>query len=127
MQVLVLNSAAKKRYSKDAEALTRDFDVVLTAYSLLKDSPVLKVKWHRLLLDESQSVKSPGTNHTKQCASIVAHRRWALSGTPMPKAVDDLLGQLQALQTAPYDNPRIWREQLQPTLGLKRNEKEGNR
>ena len=68
LQVLVLNSAAKKRYSKDAEALTRDFDVVLTAYSLLKDSPVLKVKWHRLLLDESQSVKSPGTNHTKQCA-----------------------------------------------------------
>lgn len=76
--------------------------MVVSAYTILKDSPVGKVRWHRLVLDESQSVKSASSTTTKLVEKIQAARRWCLSGTPMPNQIEDLHGQLAALQMYPY-------------------------
>jgi len=44
---------------------------------------------------------------------IAARRRWCLSGTPMPTSVEDLHGQLAALQWAPYGGS-CFRARLSP-------------
>lgn len=64
---LVLNSSAKAK--KTADDLG-EYDVVVSAYTLLKGSPVLKVRWHRLVLDESTEVKGATSAKTKQVAAI---------------------------------------------------------
>ena len=79
--VLVVNSARK---SKLKAAELAQYDVVISAYSLLKGSPVLDVRWHRLVCDESTELRTTSAAKTRAVASIRAIRRWALSGTPMP-------------------------------------------
>ena len=51
-----------------------DLDLVITTYSLLaRDLPVLQaVPWHRLVLDEAQHVKTPGTQVTRAARALQA-------------------------------------------------------
>ena len=87
-------------------------DIVISAYSLLKGSPVGKVRWHRLVLDESTELKASKAQKTVEVAAIKAHRRWCLSGTPMPNAPACLEGQFAALQMYPYDKARVFNARL---------------
>ncbi len=67
-------------------------DVVLTTYSLLaRDQKHLSsVEWSRLILDEAQQVKNPGTAQTRAASSLPAARRLALTGTPVENRLGDL-------------------------------------
>ena len=97
---LVLNSAAKKAH--DTPSKLSRYHVVVTSYTLLSGSPALKAKWRRVIFDESQTVKEVYTVQARAAEQIIAPFRWALSGTPMPKDVGDLKGQLNVLQTFPF-------------------------
>ncbi|WP_422116357.1 DEAD/DEAH box helicase [Brachybacterium sp. UNK5269] len=69
-----------------------DLDLVITTYSLLaRDLPVLSaVTWHRIVLDEAQHVKTPGTQVTRAARSLQAPHRLALTGTPVENKLADL-------------------------------------
>ena len=105
----LLTSNSMKKVKKDPEVLSK-YDIVVSAFTILKNSPVLNVQWHRLILDECQQARACGASDA--CHSIRAIRRWGLSGTPMPKEVLDLKGQLHALQMAPWD--RLFNTRLLP-------------
>lgn len=65
-------------------------DEVLTA-------PLEQVRWHRIVLDESQKIQSAKTALFAAVDRIKAERRWCLTGTPMPKSPSNLFGQLKFL------------------------------
>ena len=83
------------RFSDDPdpfEARVADHDVVLTTYSLVaRDLTALTaLRWGRIVLDEAQQVKNPGTAVTKAAAQLEASRRVALTGTPVENRLSEL-------------------------------------
>ena len=69
-----------------------DLDLVITTYSLLaRDLTLLQaVPWHRIVLDEAQHVKTPGTQVTRAARALQAPHRLALTGTPVDNRLADL-------------------------------------
>ena len=67
-------------------------DVVLTTYSLVaRDIAALEgVSWTRLVLDEAQQIKNPGTAQTRAVRRLRADRRIALTGTPVENRLSEL-------------------------------------
>ncbi|PIN05671.1 Helicase-like transcription factor HLTF/DNA helicase RAD5, DEAD-box superfamily [Handroanthus impetiginosus] len=62
-----------------------------------------KVKWSRVVLDESQTIKNHRTQVARACCSLRAKRRWCLSGTPIQNSVDELFSYFRFLRYDPYD------------------------
>ncbi|GAO50610.1 hypothetical protein G7K_4734-t1 [Saitoella complicata NRRL Y-17804] len=109
-----------------------DYDVVLTTYDVLKteihfaapasqrslrpgrpkergESPLLKLMWWRVCLDESQMVENKGTNASRMACMIPRVNAWAVSGTPMRSSASDVLGLLTFLRYYPFNqNPPAW-------------------
>jgi SNF2 family DNA or RNA helicase len=116
---LVLNSAAKRTHSA---AKLASYDLVITSYGLLDlgtedlppylrepgepDKPrcaALRVRWRRVIFDESQALKDSTTIASRCARELDAPYRWALSGTPCPSGAFEFSGQFRALQLCPYD------------------------
>lgn len=131
---------------RDIRRLATEFDVVVTTYSTLGAdwarlikakgkageggpdparevqlrrggvSPLHDVHWHRLVMDESHTVKSPATLQTQACAAVEAARRWCCTATPMGNDVMDLLGQFAALRMAPFNDKTFFTEHFRHIL-----------
>ena len=111
VRVLLLDSANKKKHG--AHSLC-GYDIVITSYSMLKASPVVTLRWHRVVLDEAQEVRNADSAVTKAVASIQASRRWALTGTPFVASHNDLHGQLAALHILPFSSSSLFHQRLSP-------------
>ncbi|MCJ1282018.1 hypothetical protein MMC26_001341 [Xylographa opegraphella] len=118
---------ATDRDASDEEMLTRllDHDIVLTTYGTLaseihyssatpqrnlrhekkyerRKSPLVRIDWWRVVLDECQMVES-GVSHAAKVAQLIPRRNaWAVSGTPLKRDAADLLGLLIFLRLEPY-------------------------
>ncbi|KAM8710593.1 hypothetical protein ACLKA7_017248 [Drosophila subpalustris] len=90
------------------------YDIVLTDYTILvheinhtprnttdremryeqrymrPSSPLLMVKWWRVCLDEAQMVESNTSKAAQMVSNLPAVHRWAITGTPIQKTIDDL-------------------------------------
>ena len=66
--------------------------VVLSTYSVIaRDIDMLRtVEWARIVLDEAQQIKNPGTAQTKAVSALSAPRKIALTGTPVENRLSDL-------------------------------------
>lgn len=71
---------------------TAGHDVVLTTYSLVgRDLTALaRVCWGRLVLDEAQQIKNPGTAQARAVRQVPATRRVAMTGTPVENRLSEL-------------------------------------
>lgn len=76
-----------------------DADVVLTTYSLVpRDLELLQsVRWGRMVLDEAQQVKNPGTAQSKAIRLLQADRKVALTGTPVENRLSELWSLMHVL------------------------------
>ncbi len=89
--------------SGDPEDMRADYradaDVVLTTYSIVpRDLELLQsVRWGRIVLDEAQQVKNPGTAQTKAIRQLEADRRVALTGTPVENRLSELWSLMHVL------------------------------
>ncbi len=74
-------------------------DVVLTTYSLIpRDLALLQsIRWGRMVLDEAQQVKNPGTAQTKAIRQLSVDRRIALTGTPVENRLSELWSLMHVL------------------------------
>ncbi len=67
-------------------------DAVITTYALVhRDRDTLaRVHWHRVVLDEAQTVKNPLTKQSLAVRSLAATNRVCLTGTPVENRLSEL-------------------------------------
>ncbi|KGL78768.1 Helicase-like transcription factor, partial [Tinamus guttatus] len=110
--------------NKDPAILSKQ-DVVLTTYSILAtdygirdDSPLHKIKWLRIVLDEGHAIRNPNAQQTKAVLSLEAHRRWVLTGTPIQNSVKDLWSLISFLKLKPFTDREWWHRTIQRPVTL---------
>lgn len=71
---------------------TTNTDVIITSYPTLRMDTELyrNVLFHTLFVDEAQAFKNPATKTAKSVKMIQAEYRFALTGTPIENALDEL-------------------------------------
>ncbi|XP_061492992.1 helicase-like transcription factor [Rhineura floridana] len=118
--------------SKDPAVLSSQ-DVVLTTYNVLAsdyrargNSPLHKLKWLRVVLDEGHTIRNPNAQQTKAVLDLDAQRRWILTGTPIQNSLKDLWSLLSFLKLKPFIDREWWHRTIQRPVtmgdqgGLKR-------
>ncbi|NXK20046.1 HLTF factor, partial [Arenaria interpres] len=105
--------------SKDPSVLSEQ-DIVLTTYNILAtdygvrgDSPLHKVKWLRIVLDEGHIIRNPNAQQTKAALNLEGHRRWILTGTPIQNSVKDLWALISFLKLKPFTDREWWQRTIQ--------------
>ncbi|NXF08759.1 TTF2 factor, partial [Smithornis capensis] len=118
---------------KRAETLS-GYDIVVTTYSLLSKevptnkeegevpaedhdvgsesstcSPLLRVAWARLILDEAHNIKNPRTQTAIAVCKLRASARWAVTGTPIQNNLLDMYSLLRFLRCSPFDEYKVWK------------------
>ena len=56
-------------------------------------SPLHRIDWHRIIVDESHSLKSRHSKQSRNVMTLQSPRKWLLSGTPINLQIDDLFHQ----------------------------------
>ncbi len=72
------------------------FDIIFSTYGIIvRDIEILKsYKFNYLILDESQSIKNPGSLRYKAANLLKANNKIALTGTPIENSTFDLFAQM---------------------------------
>lgn len=89
-------------------------DVVLTTYNILMsekrkesdtvESPIFKLKWERIVLDEAHTIKNHASQTAQAIFSLKSFRKWAVTGTPIHNAFKDIYSLVKFLQFSPFDD-----------------------
>ena len=108
--------------NRDPQKLGK-YDVVVTTYSTMaSDShrmaaakgphyvpPLMRVRWHRIILDESHCLKGASTQQSRACRDLMATRRWCVTGTPVVGGLSDIRHQLKFVGMMPLVKPAFWK------------------
>ncbi|KAG6929543.1 transcription termination factor 2, partial [Chelydra serpentina] len=122
--------------NKQVEALS-EYDIVVTTYSLLSKeiptkkeegevpaedhdvgdmscpcSPLLRVAWARIILDEAHNIKNPKVQTSIAVCKLRASARWAVTGTPIQNNLLDMYSLLRFLRCSPFDEFKLWKNQV---------------
>ncbi|KAG6018325.1 hypothetical protein E4U43_003774 [Claviceps pusilla] len=125
----------KKIRDADETAIVEElcgYDVVITTYSVLSaelhyaleppqrsrrferayhraTSPLVKISWWRLCLDEAQMIENGYTQAALVARVLPRINAWGITGTPVKDDVKDLYGLLLFLRYEPYCSaPQVW-------------------
>ena len=60
-------------------------------------SPLEKFFWHRIVCDESHTLKGTKTSISSTCCMLASRNRWCVTGTPYTLSSEDIYGQLAFL------------------------------
>lgn len=107
--------------TKDAKELLK-YDIVLTTYSTLaseescEESPIKKIEWRRVILDEAHMIKNANTQQSQAVTNLNAKRRWAISGTPVQNNSYDLFSLVSFLKFEPLSMKNLWNSLIQRPL-----------
>ena len=121
----------------------RSYDLVLTTYGILVSDkyamarkaaaqgdagyvpPLEQLEWRRVCLDEAHVLRTARSKTAAACGALRAACRWCVTGTPMPRCVDDLFALYRFLRapsaSAEHGFTRFHREAL-PLAKLGRRE-----
>jgi DNA repair protein RAD5 len=118
-------------YGEQAKRITSSqissTDIVITTYGMVqscfsndRDSDVggavlFTHHFRRVILDEAHLVKNPFTNASKACCSIIADRRWAVTGTPISNSLQDIYGLIKFLHHEPWAQFSFWKKAIRDT------------
>ncbi|WP_114744834.1 DEAD/DEAH box helicase [Falsibacillus pallidus] len=90
LEAIVLDGSKKDRVNLQKDL--KGIDIIITSYPLLRSD----VKWyeqqtfHSVFFDEAQAFKNPGTQTARTVKKIQANHRFALTGTPIENAAEEL-------------------------------------
>ncbi|KAH9675300.1 putative SWI/SNF-related matrix-associated actin-dependent regulator of chromatin subfamily A member 3-like 1 [Citrus sinensis] len=98
------------------------YDLVLTTYSTLAieeswlESPVKKIEWWRVILDEAHVIKNANAQQSRTVTNLNAKRRWVVTGTPIQNGSFDLFSLMAFLQFEPFSVKSYWQSLIQRPL-----------
>ncbi|KAL6184135.1 hypothetical protein ACLB2K_045539 [Fragaria x ananassa] len=108
--------------TRNAEELKK-YDIVLTTYSILAtehswptSSPVQKIEWWRVILDEAHTIKNVNAQQSQAVTKLKAKRRWAVTGTPIQNGSFDLFSLMSFLRFEPFSIKSYWQSLVQRPL-----------
>ena len=61
-------------------------------------TPLTRLRWWRVCLDEAQMVESSTAKAAEMALKLDAQHRWAITGTPLSRGLEDLFGLLVRTQ-----------------------------
>ncbi|KAK3028003.1 LOW QUALITY PROTEIN: hypothetical protein RJ639_039093, partial [Escallonia herrerae] len=99
--------------TQDVEELKK-YDIVLTTYSTLAaeeqwvGSPMKKIVWRRVILDEAHVIRNANTQQSRAVTSLSAKRRWVVTGTPIQNGSCDLYSLMSFLRFEPFCTRDYW-------------------
>ncbi|KAK3264219.1 hypothetical protein CYMTET_27027, partial [Cymbomonas tetramitiformis] len=119
---------------RDPQRLATEFDLVVTTYSTAGSDfnakprqgapastpPLSQIHWHRIVLDESHTIKNPAVSHSKACHALSSNLRWCCTGTPINNGLEDLHGQLMFLNIQPFSNKAVFDKFIRPCFSHQR-------
>ncbi|CAN2387700.1 transcription termination factor [Pristimantis euphronides] len=132
LRVCLYHGGNREKNSK----MLAQYDIVITTYSLVskeipakkeegdapaKDqdledqaasSPLLRVAWARIILDEAHNIKNPKVQTSIAVCKLRAGARWAVTGTPIQNNLLDLYSLLRFLRCSPFDEFKLWKSQV---------------
>ncbi|MBA0842839.1 hypothetical protein Goarm_000079 [Gossypium armourianum] len=107
--------------TKEVEELKK-YDIILTTYSTLAteeswfDSPMKKIEWWRVILDEAHVIKNANAQQSKAVTNLKATCRWVVTGTPIQNGSFDLFSLMAFLRFEPFSIKSYWRSLVQRPL-----------
>ncbi|CAG7555879.1 unnamed protein product [Fusarium equiseti] len=99
-----------------------DSDIVVTTYHTLtteylmgkgKTSPLYKLGWYRVVLDEAHIIRRPSTKFFQACDYLHANSRWCLSGTPIQNKLADIGSLFRFIRAEPFDKASEFRKWIE--------------
>jgi len=89
---VVVHHGASRASAEELAAEAGAADVVITTYgTAVRDIEALSgSEWGRIVLDEAQAIKNPGSDVARELRRIPARSRIALTGTPVENGLGDL-------------------------------------
>ncbi|KAM5512044.1 DNA repair and recombination protein rad5c [Fusarium oxysporum f. sp. phaseoli] len=103
-------------------AVIEDSDIVVTTYHTLtteyltgkgKNSPLYKLGWYRIVLDEAHIIRRPSTKFFQACEYLHANSRWCLSGTPIQNKLADIGSLFRFIRVEPFDKAFEFRKWIE--------------
>ncbi|XP_041027658.1 putative SWI/SNF-related matrix-associated actin-dependent regulator of chromatin subfamily A member 3-like 1 [Juglans microcarpa x Juglans regia] len=100
----------------------KTYDIVLTTYSTLatehhwSNSPMKKVEWWRVILDEAHLIKNVNAKQSRAVTDLMAKRRWVVTGTPIQNGSFDLFSLMAFLRFEPFSIKSYWQSLVQRPL-----------
>ena len=99
------------------------YDIVITTYGTvnaeingrnakLGPSPLMQLKWFRIVLDEAHTIREANTKQSKAICGLHAQRRWCLTGTAIQNRIDDLGSLTKFLRLYPYDTLALFNQYI---------------
>ena len=103
----------------DLADLAAGADAVLTTYATaVRDVEALAgVEWHRVIVDEAQTIKNPASETAQQLRRLPARNRLALTGTPIENGLGDLWAILDFTNPGLVGPRPVFVEQLSKSSG----------
>lgn len=88
LRVLALHGPGRSKHFTSLQ----DYDLILTTYALVtRDSEHLRAqRWHLLVLDEAQNIKTSTSKAAQAVCELQATQRLCLTGTPMENNLGEL-------------------------------------
>lgn len=87
----------------------RNSYIIIKFLFFLQDSPLARIKWKRIILDEAHRIKNHNTKASKVCSAIKARYRIAITGTPIHNSINDLYSLTKYLNFEPLDDFVLWK------------------
>eukprot|EP00889_Picochlorum_renovo_P000171 jgi/Picre1/27201/NNA_000170.t1 len=79
-------------------------------------TPLTRVKFWRVVVDEAQMVESSTAKATEMVMKIAATNLWCVTGTPISRGLEDLYGLFSFLRVDPYAQKGWWARLIQSPL-----------
>ena len=132
------HASAQTRSNEELEEL-QECDIILTTYTQVQKSypkadypaeyttaaqkiewwtnyyeenkgPLHRIRWHRVVLDESQAIKNHQSLTSMACRSLEAKHHWAMSGTPILNRVDEFYSTFKFLKEPNTGSLKLFRQ-----------------
>jgi len=65
-------------------------------------TPLTRLRWWRVCLDEAQMVESSTAKAAEMALKLDAQHRWAVTGTPLSRGLEDLFGLMVCIPAPPW-------------------------